>query len=240
MAVKRFGPWLFAGFALVHAAIAVLALSLVQQWLLVALPLAAVELVTAYDNAIVAAGQRIGLGPRAVGLNRARFLLHAVVIGLLIFVYVGIGARLQVPMLASDWSTAGAAVLAGAIALLGYAVQFRKLGPLMPSNYFGCLRYVQAVDAARHYPGYRYSAAELAQRPVPPLASIVTVLIGLCIALSIGWSAGFWLPFAVTALMFSAAALPPRSWGPLTTSVLEIVFSAGLLWSVFQLVGQPN
>lgn len=72
---------------------------------------------------------------------------------------------------------------------------------------------------------------------MPPLASVVTVFLGLALALWIRWYAGFWWPFVVTLLMFSAAALPPHSWGPLVTSLLEIVFSAGLFLSLWHLIG---
>jgi hypothetical protein len=236
--MSGFGPWLFGSFALVHGSIAVLALTLMPSWPLVALPLALVEAVTAYDNLVIVMGRSIGITPRAIPINRARFFLHAAVIGLLVPVYVGIGAQLDVALLASDLGLAAGFAAAAAIAVFGYAVQFRSLGGLMPSNHFGCLRYVQAVDERRRYPGYDYSEDELAQRGLPPFASIITVLIGLGVALWIGVAAGFWVPFIVTAIMFAAAGLPPRSWGPLATSALEIVFSGGLLWSVFAVVGK--
>ena len=235
--MKGPGPLLFGSFALVHGVIAALALTLVPTWPLVAFPLALVEAVTAYDNLIIVLGHRIGVGSQAIPPNRTRFFLHAVVIGLLVPVYVGIGARLEVALLASEFSLAAAFVLAAAIALFGYTVQFRRLGALMPSNHFGCLRYVQAVDERRRYPGYDYTEAELAQRPLPPFASIITVLLGLLVALWIGIAAGFWVPFVVTVLMFAAAGLPPKSWGPVATSALEIVFSGGLLWSIFAVAG---
>jgi hypothetical protein len=41
------------------------------------------------------------------------------------------------------------------------------------------------------------------------------------------------VPFTVTALMFVAAALPARTWGPLVTSMLEIIYSGGLAWSLW-------
>lgn len=151
------GPALFAAFGLTHAGLALAYLSTPVAW-----PFAAVEAVTACDNLIVASGHRIGVGPHALPFNRLRFFLHAVVIGLLVPVFVGIGAA-------------------------------------------------------------------------PPLASIVTVFLGLLFAFWIGWQAAFWWPFVVTLLMFSAAALPARACGPSLTSGFEIVFSVGLFGSVWYL-----
>ena len=166
-----------------------------------------------------------------------RFFLHAVCIGLLVPVYVGIGGLAAVDALASPFASGLAFGAAALIALFGYGVQFRGLGAIMPISYYGCLRYAQSVDDTRRWPGYDYSEAELARKALPPFASIITVLVGLVLSLLTGWIAGVWLPFIVTALMFTASAFPARTWGPLVTSALEIVYSGGLLYAFWTLTG---
>lgn len=91
------GPALFAAFGLLHAGLAVASLLLVPA--AIGWPYALVEAATAYDNAVLALGHRIGQGQHALRLNRLRFFLHAVVIGLLLPVYFGIGAALSTPPL---------------------------------------------------------------------------------------------------------------------------------------------
>jgi len=129
-------------------------------------------------------------------------------------------------------------VIAAAIAAFGYLRQYRSLQMIMPINYYGCLRYAQSVDETRRWPGYEYSATELQARALPPFASIITVMLGLLLSLWIGWSVGFWMPFIVTALMFTASAFPVGTWGPLLTSGLEIIYSGGLYYALLLLAGQ--
>jgi len=229
------GPLIFSAYALVHALVAAAALLLFAAAPAAAACLFVVEAVTAYDSLIVVLGRRIGINATAERLNRMRFFLHAVCIGLLVPVYTGIGGLAGVGALAGPVVTTTAFVVAGCIALLGCGIQYRRVDHIMPINNFGCLRYAQSVDETRRYPGYDYTEEELAQKAFPPLASIVTVLIGLVLALWTGIAAGFWIPFIVTALMFTASAFPDKTWGPLLTSCLEIFFSAGLLYSLWTL-----
>jgi hypothetical protein len=228
-----YGPLLFGCFALVHGCIALASLTLIDSLLLPALCFFVVEAVTSFDNFATVISRRLGLGKSAESLSRMRFLLHATCIGLLLPVYVGIGVELAfsaavvMPALVAGW------VLAIAIGVFGYQVQYRGLGLVMPVNAFGCLRYAQSVTPASRWPGYEYSEAELNNRAVLPLASIITTLLGLLISVLIGWYGSFWVPLGVTALMLTAGAFPQRGWGPLATSGLEIVFSSGLLYSLW-------
>lgn len=231
------GPVIFGLFAAAHGFIALAALSLYPVMPLLSVCLFVVEAVTAYDNLIIVLGNAIGIGDRAQTLNRMRFFLHAICIGLLVPVYAGIAVLLDVSAFTGTVATAIGLAIAAAIAMFGYAVQYRGLGIIMPTRYFGCLRYAQSVDDVRRYPGYTYSDEELAGRGLPPFASIITVMVGLIISFWTGWSAEFWLPFVVTALMFSAAAFPAKTWGPLATSMIEIVYSGGLLYSLWTLAG---
>lgn len=197
--------------------------------------LALVEFITCIDNAVVAAGNRMGISDRARSANRLRFFLHAVFISALIPVYAGIAQLAGVGGFDSALFKSVVTLLVIAVGLLGYLTGYRSIAPLMPVNYFGCLRYAQSVTPAGYHPGYEYSAAELAQKARPPLASIVTVLIGLVLSVWTGVVAGFWLPAAVTALMLVAGVLPSGAKGALATSSLEILFSAGLVYSLLSL-----
>jgi hypothetical protein len=226
------GPLLFSLFTLVHAALALGALLAFAELPLAALCLFVVEAVTAFDNGITVAGNRLGIAARTAVLNRLRFLLHATCIGWLLPVYAQIGAALAFPHNLAGVINALAWVLALVLGGYGYFVQYRGMSSLMPVNYYGCLRYAQAVSAQTRHADYHYSATELAARGRLPVVSIVTTFAGLAIALLIGWSGSFWVPFSVTALMLLAGGLPLRSWGPLATSCLEVVFSAGMLYSL--------
>jgi len=231
------GPLIFSVYAAIHGGIALAALLLIPAAPLVAVCLFAVEAVTAYDNLIIVLGKRLGMGATALRLNRGRFFLHAVCIGLLVPVYTGLGGMAGVAALATPTAMYAAFAAAAAIALFGYFVQYRAVAHIFPINCYGCLRYAQSVDETRRYPGYQYSEAELAQKAFPPFASIITVLVGLGLSLWAGLAANFWPPFAVTLLMFTASAFPAKTWGPLLTSCLEIVFSGGLLYSLWALSG---
>ena len=63
---------------------------------------------------------------------------------------------------------------------------------------------------------------------------MLSVLAGLVMAALVGWFGSFWVPFIVTLIMFAAAGFPKRSWAPLATSCLEVVFSGGLLYSLWR------
>jgi len=226
------GPLAFSFFTLVHAAIALLALRYVGELPAAALCLFLVEAVTAFDNAVTVAGNRLGINARAERLNRARFFLHAVCIGLLVPVYTAIGITLTDT---GSWQpvlvTLGWVVTLG-ICIYGYAVQYRGTRLIMPVNYYGCLRYAQSVNEHSRHPGYDYSEVELAARGHMPFASIVTTLVGLLVGLLLGVYGDFWVLFITTALMFLAGGFPLRTWGPFATSCLEVVFSGGLLYSL--------
>jgi hypothetical protein len=231
------GPLTFTAFTLVHAAIALCALLAFAELPYAAVCLFIVEAVTAFDNAVTVAGNRLGIAPRTVVLNRLRFLLHATCIGLLLPVYAHIGVALAFPHGLAGLVNALAWVLAAVLVVYGYFAQYRGMSSMMPVNYYGCLRYAQAVSERTRHPDYPYSATELAARGKLPVVSIVTTLIGLVLATLIGWFGSFWVPFIVTAMMLLAGGMPLRSWGPFATSCLEIVFSAGMLYSLLVAAG---
>jgi hypothetical protein len=227
------GPLLFGFFALVHGFLALAALSLASELLFPALCLFIVETVTSFDNGATLLGSRLGTGEKAESLSRKRFLLHATCIGFLLPVYSGIGAEVAFTGLGETLANGICWLLAIAIGVYGYLYQYRGLKPLMPVNNLGCLRYAQSCTEHTRWPGYEYTDEQLKARGSPPIASIVTTLVGLLVAVLIGWLGSFWIPLIVTALMLSAGGFSQRGWGPLVTSGLEVIFSTGLLYSLW-------
>lgn len=228
----KFGPVAFSFFTLFHATLALAALTALDQLPAAAICLFVVEVVTAFDNGVTVAGNKLGIGPRAEQLNRLRFLFHAVCIGLLLPVYAGIGNALAFTGATALLVNYGCWVMTLAIIFYGYTSQYRGVGAIMPVSYYGCLRYAQSVNEMNRHPGYGYTSEELARKGKMPFASIATTLIGLIIAFFIGWFGGLWIPFVATALMFVAGALPLRSWGPLATSCLEVFYTSGMLYGL--------
>ncbi|MDP6435978.1 MAG: hypothetical protein QF790_07240 [Gammaproteobacteria bacterium] len=227
------GPFMFSFFTLVHFTVAVAALGLLTAAPVAAICLFIVEAVTAFDNAATVAGRFLGIGERTEKLNRMRFLLHAICIGWLLPVYSALGRAFGFSASGAFVADVIAWVLAIAITLLGYFYQYRRTGEIMPVNYFGCLRYAQSVGEHTRFPGYEYTEQQLAARGHLPVAAVLTVLAGLLMAALIGWFGSFWTPFIVTLIMLLASTFPQRSWGPLATSCLEVVFSGGLLYSLW-------
>ena len=234
------GPLIFSCFAFIHGCIALAALALGGDMFLPAMCLFLVEAVTAFDNAATVFGKQLGMGRQARSLSRIRFLLHAICIAFLLPVYSGIAS-----VVAFSPSTAVVAnviswLFVVVIAIYGYIYQYRRMQPLMPVNYFGCLRYAQSVTDETRHPDYHYSEQELAARGRLPMASVLTMLGALLLALLMGYFGTFWVPFVVTVIMFIAAGFPQRGWGPLMTSCLEVVFSVGLLYSLWYVSTLPT
>ena len=233
-----FGPVAFPLFAVLHLVFAVVALDAWSAAPVAAAGLFVVECITCFDNAVVAVGNRIGIGNLLYRLNRLRFFLHAVLIGCLIPVYAGIGKLAGVGLFSSAGFETAIALLTLGVIAFGYLVGYRNVRPIMPVNYHGCLRYAQSVTVSSRREDYDYSAAELEQKSFPPLTSILTVTIGLVLSLWIGVSTNVWIPAIVTGLMMLAGRLPANATGAFVTSCLEIGFSAGILWSLVSLAGQ--
>jgi hypothetical protein len=234
------GPLIFSFFALIHGCIALAALTLGGDILLPALCLFIVEAVTAFDNAATVLGKRLGIGEQARKLSEKRFLLHAICIAFLLPAYSGIAGAVAFSSFASVVANIISWLLVVLIGIYGYIYQYRRMQPLMPVNYFGCLRYAQSVTDETRHPDYQYSEQELSARGKLPMASVLTMLGALLLSLLIGWFSMFWTPFVVTVIMFIAAGFPQRGWGPLMTSCLEVVFSVGLLYSLWYVSQLPS
>jgi hypothetical protein len=226
------GPVAFSVFTAVHAGIACGALLLFDQAPVAAVCLFIVEAVTAFDNGVTVLGNRMSIGPQAELLNRLRFFLHAICISLLLPVYAAIANAVAFTDAAAMLVYVVAWMLAAAIAVFGYVVQYGRMGPIMPVSYYGCLRYAQSVSDLTRHPDYEYSETELEARGALPMASVAATAVGLILALLIGLFGSLWVPFIVTALMFLAGALPLRTWGPFATSCLEVIYSGGMLYSL--------
>jgi hypothetical protein len=227
-------------FAFVHGCIALAALTLSGDILLPAVCLFIVEAVTAFDNAATVLGKWLGIGEQARKLSEKRFLLHAICIAFLLPAYSGIAGAVAFSSFASVVANIISWLLVVLIGIYGYIYQYRRMQPLMPVNYFGCLRYAQSVSDETRHPDYHYSEQELSARGKLPMASVLTMLGALLLSLLIGWFSMFWVPFVVTVIMFIAAGFPQRGWGPLMTSCLEVVFSVGLLYSLWYVSQLPS
>jgi len=227
------GATVFSFFALAHWCIALAALGLTNELLLPAFCLFVVEAVTAFDNGATVLGRRLGLGLAAEQLNRWRFLLHAICIGFLMPVYSAIGREVAFSPFGAVVGDIIGWLLVAAIAALGYLFQYKRLKQIIPVNTLGCLRYAQSVSDATRWPGYDYSDRQLNAKAIPPFASIITVIIGLVYALLIAWFGDFWVPLLVTVIMLAAGSFPQRGWGPIVTSILEVVYSSGMLYSLW-------
>lgn len=232
-----FGPIVFPAFAAIHLLLAIASLAALSAVPLAAMGLAIVELITTYDNVVVALGNRLGIGPLLYELNRARFFLHAVLIGLLVPVYAGIGHALGIPAFGTQTFQGLIIVVTAGLCVFGYRVGYKRLRLITPVDYYGCLRYAQSVTPASRRDDYEYSAEELNNKGFPPFASILTVLIGLALSIWIGVATGFWVPAIVTGLMMLAGSLPPNAFGALATATLEIIFSTGLVYSLLRAAG---
>ncbi len=235
--IAIFGPLVFPLFALVHLVLAIVTLQAWSAAPLAAACLALVEFITFFDNAVVGLGNRIGISDFNRGLNRMRFFLHAVFIAGLIPAYAGIGQLAGASGFDSILFNIMVGALTACVVLFGYFIGYRPLKRIMPANYYGCLRYVQAINDNSRLPDYNYTHDELEQKGFPPFTSIITVLIGLLMSLWIGFTADFWLPTIVTGLMMTAGRFPGTAWGALATSCLEIIFSAGIVYSLVSLAG---
>lgn len=227
----------FPLFAAIHLLLAIVSLAVLSVEPIAAISLATVEFITFFDNAIVAIGNRLGVSPRLYRLNRLRFFLHAVLISWLIPAYAGIGHALGIAAFDTRIFQALIMLLTAGVSAFGYFFGYRRLQRIMPVNYYGCLRYAQTVSPASRRDDYDYSAAELENKGFPPFASILTVLIGLVLSVWIGLATGFWIPAIVTGLMMLAGRFPPTAFGALATSGLEVIFSAGLVFSLLRAVG---
>lgn len=234
------GPLVFSFFALVHWCIALMALTFIGDMLVPAICLFIVEAVTAFDNGATVLGKRLGIGEQVENLSRKRFLLHATCIAFLLPVYSGIGGAVAFSQFGFVVANIISWLLVIIIGAYGYIYQYQRMQPLMPVNYFGCLRYAQSVTDVTRYPGYEYSEQELVALGKLPMASVMTMVSALLLSLLIGWFSMFWVPFVVTVIMFLAAGFPQRGWGPLMTSCLEVIFSVGLLYSLWYVSVLPT
>ncbi len=230
-----FGPTIFPLFAAIHLVLTIIALGAWPAAPAAALCIALVEFVTFFDNAVVALGNRLGIGDMNRGLNRTRFFLHAICISLLLPGYAGIGQLAGASGFDSTLFNTVVIALTLGIALFGYFAGYRPLKLITPVDYYGCLRYAQVVTTTSQRSDYSYSQEELEQQGLPPFASIITVVIGLMLSIWIGISAGFWIPAIVTGLMLLAGRFPANEWGALATSFLEIIFSMGIVYSLVSL-----
>jgi hypothetical protein len=229
---QKVGLFLFPFFAAMHLFYALIAFSLSGSLGFAAIAFMCVELITFWDNFIVAIGNRVGISVSLERLNWSRFFFHGTFVSLLLPVYLIIGQRQGLAVFDGIAMEAVIGVSVVAITGLGYFAGFKKVASIVPTTYFGCLRYAQSATELTALEGYEYTAEQMNAKVMPPLAAILTTSINLILSLWIGIAAGFWLPFIATAIVFSAASLPFGGWGALLTSTIEIIYGGILLYAL--------
>jgi hypothetical protein len=229
---QNIGLFLFPFFAAIHLIYALTSFSFIGSLGFAAIAFMCVELITFWDNFIIAIGNRVGIGARLERLNWARFFFHGTFISLLLPVYLIIGQRQGLTFFDGIVMQVIICVFVVAIACFGYITGFNKVMSIVPTNYFGCLRYAQSVTELTALEGYEYTAEQKNAKVIPPLAAILTTLLNLILSVWIGFAVDFWLPFIATAIIFSAASFPFRRWGALLTSAIEIIYSGILLYAL--------
>ena len=125
-------------------------------------------MITFFDNLVVSLGNRLGIGNVAERLNWTRFLFHGTFIAFLLPVYWHMADMQGVAFFQSGTGTLVLVLLMLGISGLGFYIGFLRIPRIMPVNYFGCLRYAQAVSDMTRRQDYTYSDEELAARPMPP------------------------------------------------------------------------
>lgn len=162
----------------------------------------------AYDNAVLAAGYRIGAGPVLESWSVPRFVAHIVLTPLLMPWACAAAARAGVGWAHSAWVRVAVWGTTVAVIVLGV---FGELTPLTlePREWAGTVRYTTA----------HASVAGV----LPP---VVTVLVVLVAAVAV-WRVRDYRLWTVTTVIMTvvSAAMPPV----LVTNCAELVFTAGVV-----------
>jgi hypothetical protein len=206
------GSLVFAAYALAYLLLGALLLSTLRRggwrFSLSALLLCVLVPGLVYENAVLALGTTIGEGKTLEALNRARFVLHAAMGGVLALFAVDLGRRAGV-----RWLSPTVLGIAGVAAAL--------------MAYFGTPTYATVAMGSVEYAGVlRYVA--VASSPLGPLP----VLVGTAACLVVGII--LWRRLGNLALAIGAAAVFIGHAGPsgltfFLGNLSEIVFVSGLL-----------
>ncbi len=175
-----------------------------------------VILVTAalfYDNAVLALGSYVGMGPLLYRLSVPRYAFHQLLLPLVIPFSFDLVRRAGAPWAARPWAAWGVWILALFAAAMGGVTRLVNL-QLEPATTYGVLRYAAIGTKG------------------PPVATILSMLFVLAMGVSL-WRHGSypgrtWL-FVVTLLLFVVEGLPIGDLRLIVGSGLEVLFIGVLM-----------
>lgn len=179
-----------------------------------------VQFTVIYDNLIVSIGSRLGHGALLEFLNRGRFLLHATCTALLLF-----------PALEQTHLT-HLNLFAFFLILLfaGIGLKTSVIGKeLLPVCYQNIKRYALSVNEQTRCPEINYTEKQLQAKALPPIQSILTVLVILVIGIYAAVSQKQFYLLIAALVMLIAGGLPPKKVGVIPQALSEVVMLAILI-----------
>jgi hypothetical protein len=213
--LKIFYPTL----TLVHIALLVWALTFAEP-AFAFIALIIVQLTVIYDNAVVALGIRLRHGSLLEFLNRGRFLLHATCTALLLF-----PALEQTHLTHLNLLAVFSSLLFAGIGLTTSVI--RK--ELIPVCQQGIHRYALSVNEQTLCPDFHYTEKQLQARALPPIQSILTVLVILAIGIHAAITQAQYNLLIASLVMLIAGGLPPKKFGVIPQALSEVVMLAVLI-----------
>jgi hypothetical protein len=183
----------------------------------------------AYDNLILTLGTSIGVGSTLETLSVPRYLLHAIFTPMLAYVAYELAGMGGVA-----WAQVARnrnIIIGLVVALIGVGMVQGVLGMhLKPACHDGILRYAERVTDNQVCEGVVYAEGELNARGLPPIASIVTIIIVAVLGFLLGRKAGVWWLLVGAVVMFVTAMVPASRFGLWIGNSGEIALLASLLF----------
>lgn len=179
-----------------------------------------VQITVIYDNLIVSIGARLGHGALLKSLNRRRFLLHATFTGLLLFTALEHAHLTQLNLFAVFLS----------FLFAGIGLKTSVIGKeLLPVCYQGIKRYALSVNDQTRCPDIHYTEKQLQAKALPPIQSILTVLVILVIGIYAAFAQKQFNLLIAALVMLIAGGLPPKKVGVIPQALSEVVMLAILI-----------
>jgi hypothetical protein len=176
-----------------------------------------------YDNALIALGAQIGLGPLLETLSMPRYVLHAFVTPLMLFAMLQLAAAAEIKIAQQRWVRWVAAILA--IALIPVGIEEGLIGlELYPACFEGTVRYASSSLANQLCSPDQAIVVSGGGPPIPAITVTVVVLI-LGTMLLFQRRSPWALLGAITMLV--AAALPMLVYGPSFSNGGEVFLTLG-------------
>jgi hypothetical protein len=187
-----------------------------------------------YDNLIIAVGAAVGVGGLLEALSFPRFLIHALCTPLLLMAGYEMAHNAGVQWFDHAMRRRTAWIVT--FVLIGIGFWQSILGvDLKPACHDGTLRYAERVSESQLCANVEYTQAELNERGLPPIASIITIVLVGLEGLAIGRKVGWWVLCIGAIVMFVGAAVPASRVGPLVANGAEVILVACALATEFYL-----